>query len=387
MTIFEMKAQLAELGQQLRSISDEIRSKAGDPGVKIEDLRALKATQANTEERFNMLKGEIDAVEKEQRAKLERQAKQDNPMHGVENQEQRMIAAKADLIRSVVLRREMAEETRATLQALPAAGGTGGENFLPVTMMNRLIHEPFVTNPLRGKIGMTNIKGLELPKISFTIDDDFVTDADTATELSLTGDKASFGRHKFKVFAAISDTVLHGSDIGLVNYVENALRSGLAAKEKKVAFAAGETVPEAETHMSFYEVGITEVEGETKLKAIKAAIAALPEGYRERAQVCMTFADFTEILEGLANGNATLYDAPPERIIGKPVFFSDSATTPIVGDWNYAHLNYDGDLIYDSDKDVKKGEYLFVLTAWIDQQILLKSAFRLAKVAEAPPVG
>lgn len=54
-----------------------------------------------------------------------------------------------------------------------------------------------------------------------------------------------------------------------------------------------------------------------------------------------------------------------------------------MGDFAYVRLNYDGDLVYDSDKDVDKGEYLFVLTAWFDQQILLKSAFRLAKVVPA----
>ncbi len=41
-------------------------------------------------------------------------------------------------------------------------------------------------------------------------------------------------------------------------------------------------------------------------------------------------------------------------------------------------INYDG-TTYDTDKDVKKGEYLFVLTAWYDQQRTLDSAFRIAK--------
>jgi len=54
-----------------------------------------------------------------------------------------------------------------------------------------------------------------------------------------------------------------------------------------------------------------------------------------------------------------------------------------VGDFNYVHLNYDGELVYDTDKDVNTGDYLFVITAWIDQHILLKSAFRRAKVVPA----
>ncbi|OWU50654.1 hypothetical protein CEJ90_15355, partial [Staphylococcus aureus] len=43
--------------------------------------------------------------------------------------------------------------------------------------------------------------------------------------------------------------------------------------------------------------------------------------------------------------------------------FTDAAVKPIVGDFNYFGINYDG-TTYDTDKDVKKGEYLFVLTAF-----------------------
>lgn len=53
---------------------------------------------------------------------------------------------------------------------------------------------------------------------------------------------------------------------------------------------------------------------------------------------------------------------------------------PIVGDFNYLHLNYDPETVFDSDKDVDKGEYIWVLTAWFDQRKKLSSAFRIAKV-------
>ncbi|MDD5486950.1 MAG: phage major capsid protein, partial [Dehalococcoidales bacterium] len=67
----------------------------------------------------------------------------------------------------------------------------------------------------------------------------------------------------------------------------------------------------------------------------------------------------------------------------KPVIFSDAADVPIVGDFRYYHLNYDGQPIYDSDKNVDKGEYIWVLTAWFDQKFKLYSAFRLAEVVTA----
>ena len=44
-------------------------------------------------------------------------------------------------------------------------------------------------------------------------------------------------------------------------------------------------------------------------------------------------------------------------------------------------LNYDIDSVFDSGKDIENGQELFVLTAWADIRIKLKSAFRIAKVA------
>lgn len=138
--------------------------------------------------------------------------------------------------------------------------------------------------------------------------------------------------------------------------------------------------------MSFYSTqnGIKTVDGADLFEAITNAIADLHEDFRENARVIMRYADYVKILKSLANNSATLFSAPPESIIGKPAVFSDSAVKPIVGDFRYAQLNYDGDLIYDTDKDVEKGEYLFVLTGWLDQQILLKSAFRIANVVPTP---
>jgi len=88
------------------------------------------------------------------------------------------------------------------------------------------------------------------------------------------------------------------------------------------------------------------------------------------------------MLKNLSNNSMDLYRVQPEQIIGKPVIFCDSATVPIVGDFGYCRLNYDGDLVYDADKDVDKGNYIWVLTGWFDQHRLLNSAFRLAILQE-----
>ena len=123
---------------------------------------------------------------------------------------------------------------------------------------------------------------------------------------------------------------------------------------------------------------IPSVTGETKYLAIKKAIADLGEDYRENAHIIMTYADYLDIIEALANGNATLFMAQPEQILGKPVIFVDAATIPIVGDLSYLQINYHPETISDSDKNVKTGMNTFALTAWYDIQFRLRSAFRLA---------
>ena len=94
----------------------------------------------------------------------------------------------------------------------------------------------------------------------------------------------------------------------------------------------------------------------------------------------MKKSDYFDMIEALANGNTSLYQAQPETILGAPVIFCDLATKPVIGDFSYSQFNYDLDATYESDKNVKTGVTSFVLTAYLDHKILMKSAFRLAKV-------
>lgn len=379
-TLYEMKQNMATVGQQLQKIEGELSQKAIDPSASMEDIKALQKSSADLKARFDIIKQQHDGLEAEQKAKF---AANDDIKNIADPTAQKM-KAKAELIRATIRQQPVPTDV---LQALGdnTTPGTGGEKFLPKTVSTEIITEPLVKNPLRELSTVTNITNLEIPKLSYTLDDDdFIADTLTAKELKLTGDTVSFTRHKFKVFAGVSETVINGSDANLVGHVDNALRSGLAAKEKKVAFATAPKV--GEEHMSFYSTqnAIVEVEGADLYKAIKASIAALHEDYRENAKILMTFADYSSIIETLANGNATLYAAQPEQIIGKPVIFSDSATKPIVGDFSYSHFNYDLGALYERDKDIKTGVEQFVLTAWLDHRIKLKSAFRIAKVVPTP---
>lgn len=378
MNLYELKMSLKTVGDQLAKVEGDIVAKAGDPSTPIEEVQNLKKKKEETQERFNILKAQHDELEAKQQLQFENK----KPLlGGNEDPKAKKVAAKAEMVRATMQGRTLSEDAKAVLGD---RNSTGGEKLLPKTVSDELLHEPFVKNPLRDVSTFTNETNLEVSKITFTLsDDDFIADTATAKEMSADGDTVVFGRFKFKVFVPISETILKGSDANLVETVDQALESGLAAKEKKVAFAA--TPKAGEEHMSFYSTqnGITVVNGTNKYLAIKNAIAALHEDYRENAKIVMSYADYSAIIESLANGNTTYYDAPPERVLGKPVIFSDSATDPIVGDFRYSHFNYDIEMLKERDKDVKTGIELFVLTAWIDHRIKLKSAFRIAKVVPA----
>jgi HK97 family phage major capsid protein len=376
-TLFELKQDLATLGQQLQKVETELAEKAVDPKATMEDIQTLQKSRDDLKMRFEVIQKQHDDLEVEQKAKFQAQMEGNRGIKDVDDPKERAIKAKAELIRAVMQGKPVPADVRA---ALGDRNTTGGEKFLPKTVSTDILVEPSVKNPLRDLSTITQITNLEIPKLSFTLDDDdFINDTETAKELKATGDVVTFGRYKFKVFAGISETVLNGSDANLVSYVESALQSGVAAKEKKVAFTT--TPKTGEEHMSFYATGIVEKTGENLYKAIKAAIADLHEDYRENAKIVMRYQDYSDIIEVLANGNATLYAAQPEQVLGKPVVFCDSAANPVVGDFSYSHFNYDLQALYDRDKDVKTGIELFVVTAWFDHQIKLKSAFRIAKVA------
>ena len=155
----------------------------------------------------------------------------------------------------------------------------------------------------------------------------------------------------------------------------------MAKKEKKIAFAETTSAPDT----SFYNktsgnYDIKAIEKASLYLAIKAALADLEDEYSDNAKIVMKKSDYFDMIEALANGNAALYQAQPETILGAPVIFCDLATKPVIGDFSYSQFNYDLDATYESDKNVKTGVTSFVLTAYLDHKILMKSAFRLATV-------
>ncbi|MDW5471978.1 phage major capsid protein [Staphylococcus equorum] len=379
-TLYELKQSLSMIGQQLKVKNNDLSQKASDPNVNMDDVKQLKEEKLGLQQRYDIVESQVKEVEQKQTEKAEKD-NQKNTFYQSLNEEDKKIKAKAEFYRHALLPNEFekpSQEAQRMLHALPTANDTGGDKFLPATLSNELVSEPFARNQLREKARLTNIKGLEIPRISYTLDDEeFITDEETAKEMSLKGDTVKFSTNKFKVFASVSDTVVHGSDIDLVNWVENALRSGLADKERKDAFATKSK--NGLEHMSFYNSEVKEIGGKDIYESIVDAIADLHEDYSSNATIYMRYIDYVKIIKILSNGTTNFFDTPAEKVFGKPVVFTDSAVNPVVGDFNYFGINYDN-TTFDTDKDVKKGEYLFVLTAWYDQQRTLDSAFRIAKV-------
>ena len=381
-TLFELKEKMATMQAAIAADSSWIAEKAADASTPMEEIKQKEEHRADLVKRFELLKKEHDDMEEAQRTSL---ALQHGSGSGLDEKAVK-IKAKASFYKTALLGGDIGKAYEG-LGAIPAGSADlgYGENLLPINLSNELITEPFDDNSLRRIEPVSQITGLEEPILLFDIEDaDLadITDKQTAKEIEMTGGSISYGRFKTKIVATVKDTVLHGTETDLVSTIENALRSGLATKEKINAFRKVSNT--TNDHMSFYLNSIKEVEGPNIIQAIINAWADLPEMFANRASCVMRKTDYFSAILTLANENNDLWGKKPEDVLGIPVVFNDRAETPVVGDFNYAKQNYDIGTIYQTDQDAKKGEYYFVLTAWGDHRIRLKSAFRLVKVV---PVG
>ena len=383
MTLFELKEKLFGLDAELESINSYIAEKAADPSVSMDDITAKQKKLEEVQLRKTLLQKQHDDMEAKQKAALAKE-------HGNDPKtpEQNVAKCKADFYRGIAIKsKELVDKSYQGLGGIPAnsADMGSGSNLLPINIATEIITEPFESNSLREVEQTSNIKGLEEPRMAFTIDDDDlledVVDFETAKEIQASADMVTYNRLKTKVKIKVSDTVVYGTDTALVATVENELRSGLARKEKLRAFA--KSADDDHKHMSFYMVGIKGVTGATIVAAIMAALGDLDDLFRANAKVIMRAQDWYTYIQTLANGAGELFMAKPRDVIGVPVIFNDRATIPVIGDFRYAKQNYDPDAVLDADKDIDTGAFKYVLTAWGDHQIKLKSAFRLAIVAVA----
>lgn len=394
-SLFDLKEKLFSFDTEIKTINEWLAEKAADPTVPMSDIKAKQDSLADLTERRSILQKQHDNLEEQQRNAVALQKGSGNGM----TEKDVLLKNKAAFYRAVALgdksRIEKAfdslssgtEKGYAGLGAIPANSADlgSGSHLLPTNLSREIITEPYDENSLRGVEQTSMIAGLEEPRVEFEIDEDElledVIDAETAKEIEVSSDVVTYGRYKTKLRIKIADTVVYGSDTNIVDEVENALRSAMARKEKLRAFAR--SADDDHKHMSFYMVGIKGITGANIVSAIIAAIGDLPDIFRANAKVVMRAVDWFSYVQTMVNGADTLYGKKPEDVIGVPVIFNDRAVIPIVGDFKYAKQNYDPGAILDSDKDIDAGMFKFVLTAWGDHQIKLKSAFRLATTSVA----
>lgn len=375
MNRFEIQQMLDGVRASLKKENERLNAMYMDSKSTVDARNSQVAVVKDLEEREKGIAAQLKKFDDDAKAKLEAQNK------GLgSTKEDKILNAKAQLIRDTMAGKPVSQEVRAALGDSSSLGEGG--KLLPSTMSTEILTEPVETNPLRGISTFTQITNLEVPKIDFTLDDDsFVEDGETAKEMKTSASKIVFGRNEFKVFADVTDTILMGTNTNLVETINKKLEGGLAKKEKKVAFAETSTTP-----MSFYHKSdssnydIKTIEAANLYSAITDALADLEDDYVANATIVMSRSDYNKIIKELANGSATLYSAQPQQVLGAKVVFCNLAKIPVVGDFRFSHFNYDLKMIYDRDKNVKTGMNSFVLTAWIDHKIKMKSAFRLAKV-------
>ena len=402
-----------ELIAKLELGNEEYKNMFKSAGFTNEQKSEKFAELMDVQNNIEQLKLDIAKLDEQATAKL----KEDSEMSDVKKDN--IIAMNAEVVRAALDGRPV-DYTKFKNEGVEGNftidGGTHmtrGDKLLPANMSNDLIYEPFAKNQFRELSRFTSIMNLELPKISFDVADGagvagginnvgtgvpafLSTDSETAKEIKSTAALIKFERNKFKVFCAIPETVYRGEDVNLMEVVNAALQSGFAKKEKgmvldKVVYTA--STNDADAPVSFYaEIGtatygaagnkkaIKEVEDKTMYDAIIAAICDLEEDYAQNAVLVMRKVDYFKMIKELVNQNATLFGAKPEEVLGIPVKFVDAATQPILGDFKYSHYNYDLGMEYDSDKEILTGLRRFVVTAYVDHRITMKSAFRLIKV-------
>lgn len=409
----ELKDLLDSLVDQVKVENDNYKAMFGNADFTAEQRKAKYEDILKITDQIKEVKAQIDEFDNKMSAKLKGDSKMED------SRKNEIIALNAEVVRAALDNRP-ADLSKFSNEAVEGNftidGGTHmtrGDKLLPANMSNDLLYEPMAKNQFRELSRFTAIMNLELPKISFDVATgagtvgginnasagvpSFLTsDSETAKEIKSTAALIKFERNKFKVFCAIPETVYRGTDVNLMEVVNAALQSGFAKKEKgmvldKVVVATGTN--SADAPVSFYtEIGtgeyaavgnkkaIKEIEAKSLYEGIIDAICDLEEDYAQNAVVVMRKVDYFKMIKELVNQNATLFGAKPEEVLGVPVKFIDAATEPIVGDFKYSHYNYDLSMEYDSDKDILTGVRRFVVTAYVDHRITMKSAFRLIKV-------
>lgn len=382
MAIFQTMAAIDEAIQELRGSVNGLRDTAvklaGDKTSDMTAVRKAKADYDDARARMEMLQDERKRMVDEAAFRLHKDSG-----GGMSKQEAAGLFYRTAL--SGGNTRALPQMVYQQLGMVPEGNADqgNGSTLVPTTLSNELLLSPRPVHPLRGRMTVTAIPNLRIPRMSFTVpDDDFVAaDGLSAKEMQLRGDLVSFGNNEYRIKARVAESVLRTTNLNIETAINQELDASATRKELKCLFATSPAT--ALKHMSLYQDGgIAEVSGEDLYEAITSAWADLEDAYRDSATGVMRFSDYVKLIRSLS-GDASLFAAPPKSILGVDMVFSELATQPVIGDFSYLHLNFACPAWYDTDKDVDKGLRIFCLNSLYDIQIKMFAAFRRAKVT--PP--
>ena len=163
MTLFELKEKMATLNASVVADAEWIAEKAANPETAIADIDAKKAHRDDLVKRYDLIREQHDTMEAAQKAALAAQQKavaaSADPKNG-------LLIAKGEFYKAVLTGGDVRKAYQ-QLGAIPAGDADlgYGDRLLPTNMSNELITEPATENPMRAIVRLSNITGLEEPKL------------------------------------------------------------------------------------------------------------------------------------------------------------------------------------------------------------------------------
>ncbi|ORI73756.1 MULTISPECIES: phage major capsid protein [Leuconostoc] len=387
-TLIEMEASARDYGrlasqrqEEYLNVLEKVESTPAEVNAAVEARDAMK-------QKYEALNAEIAA---KKAAMNVSEADENKP-----SKREKAVDGFADMVRGVVSNNRIAKLddfknavlAPTTAPVGPTDDSQNGAWALPTNVSTDFISAPLAPNPLVDAAAHSAIVNLEIPRIDVTFGTAFngIADGDTAKEVTLKGSDVKFGRVKSKVFVGLSETVLAGTNLALTQFVYSRLQDGLLKLEANRAFAT--TPVTGEEHMSLYNAvnAIKKITGDDQYSAIVAAIADFEDEYADNLSIFMSRKDWFAIQTKLANGNNSFYSQTPEQVFGIPVHLTAKAVKPVIGDFSQYHVNYDPTTAqFEQDKDIKTGIVSFVATTWVDAQVKLAAAFRIADAKGSLP--
>ena len=389
-TLIEMQAAAREYGQIAAQRQEEYLNVLNKIESTTDEIKAAETARDTMKQKYDALNKEVKAKEASLRERNISET-ENKP-----SKREKAVDGFADMVRGVVSNNRIAKLddfknavlAPTTAPVAPSVGDTNGAWALPTNVSTDFISAPLAPNPLVDAAAHSAIVNLEIPRIDITFGTAFngIADGDTAKEITLKGSDVKFGRVKSKVFVGLSETVLAGTNLALTQFVYSRLQDGLLKLEANRAFTT--TPVTGEEHMSLYNAAnaIKKITGADQYEAIVAAIADFEDEYADNLSIFMSRKDWFTIQTKLANGNNSFYSQTPEQVFGIPVHLTAKAVKPVIGDFSQYHVNYDPTTAqFEQDKDIKTGIVSFVATTWVDAQVKLAAAFRIADAKGSLP--